>query len=372
MVQPKKTIPLRVPNFNYLGDVNLPLHAKVRQVLRERTLLDFAHGQQFHSERELIGILGVSQPTVRRALSDLVGEGYLMADARRGYFVRHYSETRYVGLVQPMGNEHPYGNEAAEYFAQCRDQGIALNLYGLHKNDTANDVMKMIQHKPTEERIIMTNHTLELTRQLGSLLRRDGYRHVLVGPRPPGFTGSSVYRDLEHEVTLVMDYLVGLGHERIVFMVNEPERLVITNRRAQIVAAELKKRGLKHSSLVHCKTKNWENSYTAAYRKTRELLLSKPWPTAIIPLSGVGSWAVLRYAVEHRIDVPGELSILSFDPTVNAELLSVPMTELTVPLREYAQKALELLWVDSPIPAHKTIETALVVRQSCAPPAVGT
>ena len=365
----KSKLSVRTANLEQAAkNLNLPLHARIRQVLRERALHDFAHRQQFYSERDLIEKLGVSQPTVRRALSDLVGEGYLVADARRGYFVHHHSPARYVGLVSPVWHSYPYGNPTSEYASTCRDREISFFPYGVHEADGAADILRMIRHKPSEERIVICNLTLDLTQQLGASLQERGYRHVLVGPRPAGFTGSSVYRDQEQEVALVLDYLVELGHRRIAFMINEPEDLVITNQRAQIIKRELRKRGLDQSRLIQCRTQLGQDSFEAAYRKTEEILQSKPWPTVIVPLSGVGSWAVQRYAVEQGIAIPGELSIVSFDPMINADLLPVPITELTLSQSECAQKTVDLLWQDSPVSVQVDIETTLVVRRSSGPP----
>ena len=70
------------------GELKQPLHVKVRQILREQILTEFKHGQRFYSERELMQKLNVSQATVRRAIQDLVGEGYLQTDPRRGFFIQ--------------------------------------------------------------------------------------------------------------------------------------------------------------------------------------------------------------------------------------------------------------------------------------------
>src|ERR1700761_7598685 len=82
-------------------ELKQPLHVKIRQILREQILNDFQHGQRFYTERELIKKLEVSQATVRRAVQDLVMEGYLQADPRKGLFVKQHEEVRYVGLVAP-------------------------------------------------------------------------------------------------------------------------------------------------------------------------------------------------------------------------------------------------------------------------------
>lgn len=341
-----------------------PLHSRVRQVLRERILTSFQHGQRFYSERELIQELGVSQPTIRRALTDLAKEGYLLPDPRRGFFVQHHADVSYVGLVKPIWESSTPIEQGSGYSAICRARNYTFVSHALHKGDKVEDILRSIQNKPSEERILMSGLTSEFVLELGLRLQSEGYQHVVIGSKIPGFTGSSVGLDHEVGVDQIVDHLTSLGHERIAFMVNEPKILLITSLRAETVQRRLEQRKLTKSQIVFCETQNWENSFEAAYHKTHELLNSKPRPTAIVPLSGVGAWAVLRYAIEHKIDVPRQLSIVSFDPMINAALLPVPMTELTFSQTELATKAIDLLWADSVAPHHANIASCLVVRKS--------
>lgn len=343
-----------------------PLHSRVRQLLRERILSSFQHGQRFYSERELIQELNVSQPTVRRALSDLANEGFLVPDPRRGFFVRHHSEQRSVGIIRPLRESLAPSEEFTSYFAACRELDCRFASHPLQQNDTIEDVFRSIQNKPSEERMLITGFTGEFTLELSSRLRAEGYRHVVVGPTIPGYVGKSLGWNHELEVEQIIDHLTELGHEEIVFMVNEPRTLLITSLRAEMVRRKLEEKRYAKCKLVFCETQSWDDSFEAAYRKTHEILKTKKRPTAIVPLSGVGAWAVLRYAVEHDIAVPDELSIVSFDPMTNAALLPVPMTELTFSQAERAMKAVSLLWSDDEGAQHHCIPSCLVVRKSTA------
>jgi len=341
-----------------------PLHSRVRQLLRERILTSFQHGQRFYSERELIQELSVSQPTVRRALSDLAKEGFLVPDPRRGFFVRHHSEQRCVGIIKPIGESLASSEEFTSYLAACRELNYSFASHPLHKNDTIEDIFNSIQNKPSEERVLITGLTGEFTLELSGRLRAEGYKHVVVGPTIPGYGGKSLGWNHECEVQQIMDHLTELGHEEIVFMVNEPRTLLITSLRAEMVRRKLEEKRYARSKLVFCETQSWDDSFQAAYHKTAEILKARRRPTAIVPLSGVGAWAVLRYAVEHQISIPEELSIVSFDPMTNAALLPVPMTELTFSHMERAMNAIKLLWSDEDGPQHHYIPSRLVVRKS--------
>ncbi len=349
------------------NELKQPLHVKVRQILREQILNDFQHGQRFYTERELMQKLTVSQATVRRALQDLVNEGYLQTDPRRGLFVQQHQAVRHVGLITPKQAEH-LAEVATEYGTVCRRDNLSLNIYGFLKDETPEDIVRMIQHKPSEERILLVGLTVELTLKLGNLLQSNGYQHVVTGAKLTGFTGGSVSLDHEGEVDQIIDCLTGLGHERICFVVNEPRNLLITSLRAEAVQKKLIQRNLTKAQLIFCETRNWEDSFQAAYEKTKEIMQAKQPPTAIVPLSGAGAWAVLRFAVERGIKVPEELSIICFDPMANTKILPIPLTELVFPQEALAEKAVKLLWSEQSCNGHELVTPTLLVRASTAAP----
>jgi LacI family transcriptional regulator len=346
------------------GELKQPLHVKVRQILREQILTDFKHGQRFYSERELMQKLNVSQATVRRAIQDLVGEGYLQTDPRRGFFIQRHKEVQYVGLVIPAQGDHL----EAEYISYCRGHNFILDVHAFHKSETAEDIVSLIKHKPSEERILMMGLTVELTLELGSHLQSRGFQHLFVGAKLSGFTGGSISFDHEGEVDQILDYLTGLGHKRICFIVNEPRNLLITSLRAEAVQKKLQERGLTKSQLVYCDTPNWGNSFDAAYKKTAEVLAAKPAPTALVPLSGVGAWAIMRYVMENHTKVPEQLSVVSFDPMVNNDILPIPLTQLVFSRSELVERALKLLWSDQASTVSELVTPQLQIHSSTAPP----
>ena len=166
----------------------------------------------------------------------------------------------------------------------------------------------------------------------------------------------------------ILDYLTGLGHKRICFIVNEPRNLLITSLRAEAVQKKLQERGLTKSQLVYCDTPNWGNSFDAAYKKVAELLAAKPAPTAVVPLSGVGAWAIMRYVMENHIKVPEQLSVVSFDPMVNNDILPIPLTQLVFSRGELVERALKLLWSDEASTVSELVTPQLQIHASTAPP----
>jgi len=70
-------------------DATTPLHHQIATALRcEIQSGQFAQGDHFTTEKQLVARFGVSVTTVRRALQTLVDEGYLVRRAGLGTFVR--------------------------------------------------------------------------------------------------------------------------------------------------------------------------------------------------------------------------------------------------------------------------------------------
>lgn len=74
------------------NDSPLPRHFQLREAIRRDTLRSgLSNGDPIPSERELGKTYGVSRVTVRRAISDLIAEGFLRREGRRGTYVNDVS-----------------------------------------------------------------------------------------------------------------------------------------------------------------------------------------------------------------------------------------------------------------------------------------
>jgi GntR family transcriptional regulator len=96
-----EAIPLRIDK-----DSPLPLYSQLREALL--ALLkhgEFQEGDPFPTERELGEMYQVSRITVRRALDELVREGYLIAHQGKGTFVAKPKISRHVPQMRSFSQE---------------------------------------------------------------------------------------------------------------------------------------------------------------------------------------------------------------------------------------------------------------------------
>jgi GntR family transcriptional regulator len=100
---------LQVPetdHFKIDHDSPLPLYSQLRE--RLLALMDhgqFQEGDPFPTERELVQKYGVSRITVRRAVDELVREGYLIARQGKGTFVARPKISRHVPQMRSFSQE---------------------------------------------------------------------------------------------------------------------------------------------------------------------------------------------------------------------------------------------------------------------------
>jgi LacI family transcriptional regulator len=102
------------------------------------------------------------------------------------------------------------------------------------------------------------------------------------------------------------------------------------------------------------------------------LALDEP-PTAVFAFNDMLAIGAMEAARENGLRIPGDLSIVGFDDTFEALIVTPGLTTVRQPLAEMGRMAVALLvrLLQRPrIEAlHIELETKLVVRESTAPPA---
>lgn len=166
-----------------------------------------------------------------------------------------------------------------------------------------------------------------------------------------------------------VQHLLDLGHTRI-GIVGGPEGSVPARQRVQGYMSALAQAGIAPDPALM-----QHGSFGAedGERGTRQLLGLDDPPTAIFAVADTLAVGVLRAARELGLDVPAQLSVVSFDDTMIASWTHPSLTAVRQPLFSMGQVAVERLLAISADPglfAHPfKLETQLVVRDSTAPPA---
>ena len=346
-----------------------PLHESVMRLLIDHIETKCANGQRFFTDRELINMLQVSQPTVRRAVQGLVDRGLLERHVGRGTFVQKTKSDRLLGIFMP-DNPSPLFMGMLEGFAALSGEfDFKLDLHYMHKGETAKHACAGLRKSPEVQRWVLLGNAIDVTWKLFEELDGRGYRTVLSGPFPPGYPSDYVAIDNDVAVQMGVDHLIGLGHERIAFLVNEPKELANVKLRLEAIESIIEARGLKQAWIHDCQTPNWSNSFEVAVQAMPAVLMRRP--TAIFAISTMGAWGVVNFANRHRLDIPGQFSVLGVDNVPSSELLHPALTTIGFEPRFFARRVLDRLWSDSTDVHHDLVTPSLFLRASTGhPPAL--
>jgi LacI family transcriptional regulator len=170
-------------------------------------------------------------------------------------------------------------------------------------------------------------------------------------------------------IRLAVRHLAALGHRRIAYIGEPKESDPMQTVKIKAFLDEAARRGLElgPDAVLRLDGLEFHDGYLAA-----QAALSREAPPTAVISGGIDlTRGILRAAVERGLQVPGDLSIVSYDNLPQMEDLDVPMTVVGVPLQAIAsaigKTILELIEAPDTV---KTVylQPELVVRASTAAP----
>lgn len=247
----------------------------------------------------------------------------------------------------------------------CADRGyrMLVELVDTHSDHVERELGAAISALQPDGVIVTPPHSENPL--ITGLLAERGIPFARIGSKEDG-PGIAMTMGDEHLARIATEHLVELGHKRIGFIAG-PAEYSLADWRIDGWRAAMADAGLDDADLCERGDFGFESGLIAA----RKLLGRENPPTAIIASSDQMTLAALEVAQERGLDVPGDLSLVSFDNTPLVRFTSPPLTALDQPIAATTSRAVELL-IDSGKDEKPTepvvIEGELVVRGSTAPP----
>jgi LacI family transcriptional regulator len=350
-------------------------------VLRNR-LQDSSGGRQgARTMREVATAAGVSIATVSRVLN---GRPDVSAETRdavlrvvrdQGFSMNRSARALSGGRTGLIGITLPIVE--AGYFSQIL-AGAAEALYEqdmrvvlcptLHQHEREVTLLDRLMHGTTDGAVLMLPE--ESNDELQAL-QRHGYAFVVVDPREtldegiPAISASHATGALA-----ATEHLLAHGHRRIA-AITGPRGWMASNERLNGYHAALAAAGvMPEPELVVESNFRLEGGRRAA---ARLLDMADP-PTAIFAFNDNVAVGTLQVAAELGLRVPEDLSVVGFDDSEQAALVSPALTTVRQPLAEMGRMAISLLTrvldgqrVEA---SHVELKTRLVVRASSGPASV--
>lgn len=181
----------------------------------------------------------------------------------------------------------------------------------------------------------------------------------------PGF---AILMDDARAAEAATRHLISIGHRRIGFITGSDE-YALSGARLEGYRAAVRAAGIaEEPSLVA----RGDFTFSSGEEATRALLALAEPPTAILASSDQMSLAALQVARSQALDVPRDLSIVSFDDTPIVKFSTPPLTAIRQPIAGMTACAADLLIRTANGEAVSTDAHVLpfdfIVRGSSAPP----
>jgi len=188
---------------------------------------------------------------------------------------------------------------------------------------------------------------------------------MIINGKMTGVDCYKVVTDEEEGITLVVDYLVKLGHQDIAILGGIAE-ITSTSIKHKSYAKALKKHGIKLDK-GFIVTEDF--SIESGARGMDKLLKGKRVPTAVICINDLVAIGAIRAIKAAGLEVPRDISVTGFDGTYISELVSPQLTTVYQNYEEIGEAVVDtIIGVINgmELPKEKVIKTRLIIRESCS------
>ena len=198
------------------------------------------------------------------------------------------------------------------------------------------------------------------------LLRTRQISVARIGSLREGY-GFALTMDDERAARMATEHLIELGHQRIGFIAG-PAAYELSSWRVAGWQAAMEAGGFDTAALLQ----TGDFSYESGLSTADALLAADAPPTAIIASNDRMALAVLEVARSRGIDVPADLSVISFDDTPITRFTHPPFTAVVQPIAEVTAQAVSLIIDEQaqrdPPRTAVVVPATLAIRSSTAPP----
>ena len=203
-------------------------------------------------------------------------------------------------------------------------------------------------------------------RVITEMLIRRRIPFARIGSKHPG-AGYRIAMDEHGAAKAATNHLIELGHQRIGFIAGSAE-YALSSERLEGYREAMRIASLQDGALIA----QGDFTFKSGEEASRKwLTLPKP-PTGIVASSDQMSLAALAVAKSSGVDIPRQLSIVSFDDTPIVKFSTPPLSAIRQPIAEMAARAAQLLIGadvgEASADTNDIRPFQLIVRGSTAPP----
>jgi len=329
--------------------------------------------EKIPSEFSLVDKFSVSRVTIRRALSQLINEGYLIKKkGRKGLFVNPEEVSgekllsRNIGVLiyHPSEKSHPYMTRfilsASE---ECGINDFSCQIFNLMNDRDNKEEISYILRIVKENRLDGLLINCYLTDDTLFSLEKSNIPVVLVNHYLPGSTIPyilPVYRGVEKGVR----HLYEEGYRLINFITGPQDQRIVHEPILEFQST------CKNLGIPYDTTCIWEGSYNEdKVKKGLERFLSfQHLPFGLIVDDDIMAGYVMNICKEKGVKIPEDIGIIGIGGNEMTRFFHPPLTTINLKIEEAGKKGIEILTrmiLYKEVPQKNIlIEGELIIRES--------
>lgn len=218
--------------------------------------------------------------------------------------------------------------------------------------------------EPAHGAIILGNYLNSELEEMTSSLNTDNI--LIIGRSPDDNKYDSVWFDTKKAVYSALDYLTSTGHHNIAFIgAYENKDIAEEDRREQFFLRYMSKFPEFNPDRIYLGEHGKQNGYMLMQKVYHD----GPLPSALFIANDPTALGALDFLRENNIEIPQQLSIVSFDGHELTKYTNPPLTNVQIPTEYMGQVA--ILSLIERIEGIRTLRkrvlvpTQLIIRESC-------
>lgn len=358
-----------------------PLYEQIEHLIKEKIEKgELKEGTQIGSQNELAKEFDVSVITVKKALLNLVNEGYLYTRVGKGTYVadvrkkktKKFKDHKTIGLVL-RDLKHPFFSMIVH---SIEEKAYELD-YTLLLSSSSNKIEKeesQINHFKSlgVDGLIIASLSLEYkATPYIQKLHEQNFPYIMISyMHDPQywFIGS----DHERGGYLATEHLIKLGYKKIGYVHIGKGNLLSEVRKNGYSRALMDYKIPFDSNRIYSLGKELydtgEDRVELGYQFGKEFEQMKNRPDALFFYNDTAALGFIKYLNEVGIKVPDDIAVVGYDDVELASFASVPLTTIRQPVKQIGSQAVEI--IDNRINGidviNRTIfQPELIVRNSC-------
>ncbi|MFF2092395.1 GntR family transcriptional regulator [Paenibacillus sp. NPDC058174] len=315
---------------------------------------DWAEGFRLPSSREFAEYYNSSVNTVEKAIKELVHEGWLIRDSRRGTFI----DKRKFAVQQDSTNlvaALVFSIENPLWAAALRGIEDVLYIKGYHLLSSSNDrnlekletLVKGVVARKVEGVILCPisgqGHE-EINNRIFSLLQDNGIKAVCLDRTEHNSTIPYVTSDNISGAYQLTKLLIDQGHRRILFIRNS--NVSTMDERLFGFKQAMSDSNLEYSEefdmIIPTRMEDFADEFDW-YCEALEQKMKKLSFTAVVTANDQIGEAVIHSFKKLNYSIPADVSLVTYDADNLSRKLNINVTGISQPFYEMGQCAAELL-----------------------------